>query len=220
MTAGDEPLLSSEVLESFREANKQIRDRKSNDENSENLKISETKDSDMFKENGEFIDEELEEDYKKYVKRKNREGKTPRDRKDWKETRDYWLNDSPMARGNKFNKKSRQKGKEWYPYNEVNLEDGTRLDSYDVENGEIISRKATDLDKISIKTYEAYLKELRDKYPPGKRIRSNAYPELNGEVLAGRQILEIPDSNKQLGDIEKYKEIARKYGIELRFRPE
>ena len=218
MTAGDEPLLSSEVLESFREANKQIRDRKSNDENSENLKISETKDSDMFKENGEFIDEELEEDYKKYVKRKNREGKTPRDRKDWKETRDYWLNDSPMARGNRFNDKAKQEN--WYPCRELNLIDGTRLDGYDPVKGEIVSRKATDLENISLKTYEAYLKELKNKYPPGKEIRSNAYPELDGKELIGKQILEIPESNRQFSEIEKYKEIARKYNIDNRFRGE
>ena len=218
MTVGDEPLLSSEVLESFREANKQIRDRKSNDENSENLKISETKDSDMFKENGEFIDEELEEDYKKYVKRKNREGKTPRDRKDWKEARDYWLNDSPMARGNKFNKKAWKK--KWYPYRELNLIDGTRLDGYNPVKGEIVSRKAADLENISIKTFKSYLRELKDKYPPGKKIRSNAYPKLDGKVLKGRQILEIPDSNQKFSEIETYKKIAQTYGIEIRFREE
>lgn len=36
-----------------------------------------------------------------------------------------------------------------YDYYEVYLSNGKRLDSYDSEIGEIFSRKATDLDKIS-----------------------------------------------------------------------
>ncbi len=243
MKVEDNPVLFSEVIETVRDANKQIEDGESSNggssgnpvnsekkkqmeksenqekpENQENSDNPENSDSDMFKENGEFLDEELEKDYQKYVKRKNREGKTPRDRKDWKETRDYWLNDSPMARGNAFNKKARKE--RWYPCCELNLEDGTRLDGYHPVKGEIVSRKATDLENISIETYETYLKELKYKYPPGKKIRSNAYPELDGQELKGKQILEIPDSNEQFSEIEKYKEIAHNYGIELRFRKE
>ena len=51
-----------------------------------------------------------------------------------------------MARGNKFNETA--KNGLWYKYNEVHLENGKRLDSYDEIKGEIVSRKATDLESI------------------------------------------------------------------------
>lgn len=169
--------------------------------------------------NGKFKDAKLEADYEKYIKRKNKEGKTPRTREDWKETRDYWLNDSPMARGNKFNKTA-EKNK-WYKYYEVNLENGKRLDSYDPVKKEIISRKATDLSDIDISTFEKYLKELDNKYKPGTKIRSNKYPKIDGQVLEGKYVLEIPDSNRAYSDIDKYVKLAKeKYNVEIRFRSE
>jgi len=92
--------------------------------------------------------------------------------------------------------------------------------SYDPFSKEIISRKATDLDMIDEKTYREYLKEMNSKYSAGTKIRSNAYPELDGKPLGGKQILEIPAANKNIPNIEKYKEIAKEYGIELRFTEE
>ena len=86
--------------------------------------------------------------------------------------------------------------------------------------GEIISRKATDLDKIQEETFRGYLQELQNKYSVGETIRSNKYPEIDGLKLEGKHILEIPDSNKHLPDIEKFKEIAKEYGVELRFTKE
>ena len=67
--------------------------------------------------NGKFIDDLLEADYQKYLARKSKQGKTPKDRLEWKESRDYWLNDSPMAKGNKFNDTAKEK----YLFNELNL---------------------------------------------------------------------------------------------------
>ena len=66
-------------------------------------------------------------------------------------------------------------------------------------------------------TFERYLKELRDKYPPGIKIRSNTQPEIDGQNLRGIQILEIPASNKNFERIDEYKAIAKRYGIEIRF---
>ncbi|MFT9818122.1 hypothetical protein [Lysinibacillus sp. NPDC056185] len=172
----------------------------------------------LLSSNGRFIDSNLESNYANYLARKAKEGKTPRDRLEWKEERDYWLNDSPMARGNKFNKTVRNR--DIYDYHEIHLENGKRLDSYDPFSKEIISRKATDLDMIDEKTYREYLKEMNSKYSAGTKIRSNAYPELDGKPLEGKQILEIPATNKNISNIEKYKEIAKEYGIELRFTEE
>ena len=94
------------------------------------------------------------------------------------------------------------------------------LISYDIDAGEIISRKATDLDKIDESTYRRYLSEFSEKYSVGTKIRSNAYPELDGLQLEGQYILEIPASNADLPNIEYYKEIASEYGVILRFTEE
>ena len=168
---------------------------------------------------GKFKERELEEDHLSYVARKDKQGKPPRDRIEWKDVHDYLLYDSPMARGNAFNQTAREK--RWYPYNEVHLENGKRLDSYDPVKGEIVSRKATDLEMIQMNTFERYLKELRDKYPPGTKIRSNTNRQIDGQELHGRQILEIPASNKTFDKIKEHEALARdKYGIELRYRKE
>ncbi|MDR0469899.1 MAG: hypothetical protein LBH09_08000 [Peptococcaceae bacterium] len=165
---------------------------------------------------GKFDDPDLEASYKKYVQRKQNAGETPRDRLDWKSARDYYLNDSPMARGNRFNDTASID----YDYNEVHLENGKRLDSYDPDAGEIVSRKATDLNMIKEDTYRSYLQEVLDKYPAGTTIRSNKYPDIDGTPLQGDYILEVPSSNANLLNIDYYKQIAEEYGIRLRFRSE
>ena len=181
--------------------------------------IKKVKKAGNFIKNGKFIDELLEADYQKYLTRKSKQGKAPKDRLEWKESRDYWLNDSPMARGNEFNKKAIDN--DWYDFNEVHLENGKRLDSYDPDLGEIVSRKATDLESIELSTFESYLKEMKNKYSTGTKIRSNKYPDLDGKTLEGKQILEIPESNKNFDKIQEYIDLAKdKYNIEIRFRPE
>jgi hypothetical protein len=180
-----------------------------------NLRVT---DEDLITPKGKFIDLDLETNYTNYIARKAKEGKAPKDRLEWKKARDYWLNDSPMARGNKFNKTVRNR--DIYDYHEIHLENGKRLDSYDPFAKEIISRKATDLDMIDEKTYRVYLKEMNDKYSAGTKIRSNAYPELDGKPLEGKLVLEIPATNRNLADIEKYKQIAKEYGVVLRFMEE
>ena len=134
--------------------------------------------------------------------------------------RDYWLYDSPMARGNAFNNKATQE--RWYPYNEVHLENGKRLDSYDPIKGEIISRKATNLEDIELSTFESYLKEMKTKYVSGTKINSPKYsPDLDNKILQGKQILEIPEANKSFSQIQEYVDLAKnKYDIEIRFRLE
>ncbi|WP_342559991.1 T7SS effector LXG polymorphic toxin [Psychrobacillus sp. FSL W7-1457] len=173
----------------------------------------------LLSNDGKFKDSKLESDYEKYLARKGKIDKTPRERLEWKKTRDYWLNDSPMARGNNFNKTARED--RWYPYDEVHLSNGKRLDSYDPIKGEIVSRKATDLIEIDIKTFEKYLKELNNKYPAGTKIRSNKYERIDGTILQGKQILEIPATNKNFTQIEEYIKLAKdKYDVEIRFRRE
>jgi len=163
-----------------------------------------------------FKDKDLEDAYQRYVERKTKSGDTIRDRADWKVESDWWKENSPVARGNQFNKKAADEG--WYPYDEVHLSNGKRLDGYDPP-GSIISRKHTDLGAINDDTFLGYLKEMKDKYPRGTTIRSNKYPDIDGQPLKGKYYLEIPASNKNLPNIDHYKQIARENGITLRFRP-
>ena len=113
---------------------------------------------------GTFADKALEDRYQAYVARKSTvPGSKIRERADWKIESDFWTTDSPMARGNAFDRSVEQRG--LYRYNQVNLEDGLRLNSYVTRGkGEIISRKASDFDIIKSSTFEGYLKELKTKY--------------------------------------------------------
>jgi hypothetical protein len=55
----------------------------------------------------------------------------------------------------------------------------------------------------------------------GTIIRSNKYPEIDGKILDGKQILEIPSNNRNFGKIQEYIDLAKnKYNIEIRFRDE
>jgi len=178
---------------------------------------------DLLNASGKFIDDVLEADYLKYVTRKTNAGKTPRPRLEWKKVRDYWLNDSPLARGNAFNKKAVDN--KWYPYNEVHLGNGKRLDSYKPPSngnpGEIVSRKATNLDDIQLSTFESYLNEMLAKYSPGTAINSPKYsPYLDNQILQGNMYLEIPVSNQSISNIQDYINLANSKGITLRFKPE
>ena len=77
-----------------------------------------------------------------------------------------------------------------------------RLDSYDPQTGEIVSRKYTQLSEVSEETAIRYLKELEDKYSPGSIIAdvpsnktgsNEKIFEFNGDnVLRGQMILEVP----------------------------
>ena len=172
----------------------------------------------LLDDTGKFIDDTLENNYQAYIKRKISKGQTPKDRLEWKQASEYWTKESPVARGNNFNKTVREA--DIYDYHEIFLENGKRLDSYDPDAGEIISRKATDLDKISEETYRRYLSEFSSKYSEGTKIRSNAYLELDGQELRGQYILEIPASNANLSNIDYYEKIASEYDVILRFTEE
>ncbi|CAM1371841.1 hypothetical protein TPENAI_61242 [Tenacibaculum litopenaei] len=125
-----------------------------------------------------------------------------------------------FKRGNDFNKKAEVL--EWYKYNEIHLANGKRLDSYDPVAKEIISRKATDLQNIKFTTFEKYLKEFTKKYKVGTKIRSNKYlKELDGKLLEGTYVLEIPDSNQNLSNIQTFIDYAWKnHNVKIRFKPE
>ena len=81
-----------------------------------------------------------------------------------------------------------------------------RLDSYDPQIGEIVSRKKTQLYKVSEETAIRYLKELKDKYAPGTIIADvpsnktgvnrGIFKKNKGNILDGQMILEVPVQKK------------------------
>jgi len=112
-----------------------------------------------------------------------------------------------FKRGQDFNKK----GLDEYGYNsvEIVLADGKRLDTY-IHGQQIISRKATDIDNIKESTWRNYCNELVTKYKAGKLTNSS---KLNNQVnLSGKYYLEIPASNQNASNLERFKQIASEYG--------
>lgn len=112
---------------------------------------------------------------------------------DW---RRIWL--ERIRAGIEFNKAQRAR----YKYNELYVDGGGtyyRLDSYNHETGEIVSRKFTELSRIKAETAIKYIRELVNKYPPGTviaEVPSNG--ELGGLTLRGQMILEIPPQEKPI----------------------
>lgn len=101
-----------------------------------------------------------------------------------------------VEEGNDFNKRQAAN----YPNNEVyvNKPDGDgyfRLDSYNPNTGEIVSRKHTQLSDIQESTAVNYINEIQKKYPVGAKIAdvpTNVQNGLAGQRLQGQYILEVP----------------------------
>jgi hypothetical protein len=83
------------------------------------------------------------------------------------------------------------------------------------------NERTLNLADVELSTFEMYLKELNKKYPEGMIIRSNKYKDIDGQVLHGTQILEIPASNKTFSKMPEYIDLAKnKYDVIIRFREE
>lgn len=180
--------------------------------------ISEEEAKKLLDENGVFVDPENEAAYQRYLARKKKNGETPRDRIGWKEASGYWTEYSYVARGNKFNNTA----KKAYTYNEIVVEDDKgnrfRLDSYNPETGEIVSRKAIDLENTSDATFKGYLDEIKKKYRVGYIIK--AQNELHDKKLEGHYVLEIPKSNEKYIDLKHFEELAAEYGVTIKYAEE
>ena len=99
-----------------------------------------------------------------------------------------------------------------------------RLDSYDPWKREIVSRKHTQLGKVSDETAIRYLKELKDKYAPGSIIadvpsnktgsNKGIFKVNNGKALKGRMILEVPEQEAKVSP--KVLDYAKNHHIKIR----
>jgi hypothetical protein len=172
--------------------------------------------------NGRFQDSETENAYQAYIKRNEARGREVRDRLNWQRESDFYKN-GPMGRGNKFNDTVRERRD--YDFSEVHLENGKRLDSYRPSEsgrpGEIVSRKAIDFDNVGKDTdFTAHLREMKNKYEPGTKIRSNKYDDLDGTTIEGRQILEVPSTNMNSTKRAHFEKLAAEQGIEIRYTDE
>ena len=126
-----------------------------------------------------------------------------------------WL--ARMAKGNYFNFIREQFYKRMGGFNEVVLESGKRLDSY-IPGKEIVSRKFTQLAKVSEDTAKKYIDEMVSKYSPGTAIKETARNgdaiAKGGKELAGEMILEVP---QQAGQISKeVLQHAKEAGVKIR----
>lgn len=95
------------------------------------------------------------------------------------------------------------------------------LDSYQ-EGVAIVSRKATDFNKIQLKTFEGYCNELLKKYPVGAKITTakDGYGSIVNKTLQGTPTIEVPKINELSSRLKEFQEIADKYKIKLVFEAE
>ncbi len=135
-------------------------------------------------------------------------------------------------RGQKFNRVVSNKRPPKYDFHEVRIEVTIKvkgkyvvkeyfLDSYQ-EGVAIVSRKATDFNKIQLKTFEGYCNELLRKYPVGAKITTakDGYENIVGKTLQGIPTIEVPKINELSSRLEEFQKIADKYGIKLVFEVE
>jgi hypothetical protein len=146
----------------------------------------------------------------------------------WQEVKAFF------ERGNKYNEKVKFLDPPKYGFHEVTIEDPSkvypsghiyegkpvryRLDSY-TPGKYIVSRKATDFDKIQEATFEGYCKELVNKYKPGAKIVA-VDENIRYTKLSGALKLEVPKTNEASNKLAAFKKIADKYKIEIIFEPE
>ena len=141
-------------------------------------------------------------------------------------TAEFWK--KLRERGQNFNKKIKELFPNPYSKHEVTIEhptlknkDGTprrfRVDSY-TPNEVIVERKATDFDKIQLKTFEGYLQSIKRKYPKGAKIVADD-STIRGTLLNGVQKIEVPKSNLNSKRLKEFQDIANseKYKIEIIF---
>ena len=136
-------------------------------------------------------------------------------------------------RGQAFNRKVVNKIPPKYKFHEVRVDvlveiKGKKvmkqyfLDSYE-EGVSIVSRKATDFDKIQLKTFDNYLLELKRKYPVGAKITSQKYPNelpLGKKTLQGELTIEVPIINKNSTRLKEFQKLADERGVKLVFETE
>ena len=131
-----------------------------------------------------------------------------------------------INRGNNFNRENRPN----YTYNEIRVAgDGKKpyfvVDSYEPpfidENGnfvegQIVSRKSTQLGEVQLSTALEYVTEADKKYAPGTEILDIDFnpQELRGKTLQGDLYLEVP--KQKIGIPEKVSDKADSLNITIR----
>jgi hypothetical protein len=119
--------------------------------------------------------------------------------------------------GNRFN----QERAPFYEHNEVYVDKQAgqgyyRLDSYDTQAREIVSRKYTQLGDVQESTGARYLNELDAKYAPGTRIADvpSTADALRGRLLQGKMVLEVPVQSRPIP--QSVLDLANELDIKIR----
>ncbi|MGG5259265.1 hypothetical protein [Phycicoccus avicenniae] len=115
-----------------------------------------------------------------------------------------------MEAGQEFNRINHDR----YPVNELRLDNGKVLDSYDPASERIVSRKHTDLSFVRFETAKGYLDEVKAKYDTGETIadtpanhamlRRAGLEDLIGTKLDGALQLEVPPHTRIPDDVLRY----------------
>lgn len=134
----------------------------------------------------------------------------------------FWLD---IMRGNDFNKENRPH----YTYNEVRVKGNGKkvyfvVDSYEPPffkdgefiEGQIVSRKSTQLAEVAESTAIGYLNEADRKYSSGTEILDIIFnpDELKGKKLEEDLYLEVPEQNAPIPDAVQKE--AERLGITIR----
>jgi len=160
-----------------------------------------------------FQNPDYEEAYPRYVAKKQAAGKTFRSPADYETYRNDL--ETRTGPGTDFNRSVIKQG--IYDYNEINLDGKLRLDSYEPGQA-IISRKGIDFNTIRMRDFRGHLRELTNKYPVGKLIRSNRYPRIDGTALEGIYTLEVPDTNLLSGRVAEMEMVALdEFNVQIRY---
>ncbi|CVK15692.1 intein N-terminal splicing region [Apibacter mensalis] len=126
-----------------------------------------------------------------------------------------WL--KKIVKGNYFNYIRQSFYKRIGGFNEVVLQTGKRLDSY-IPGVEIVSRKFTQLGKVTERTAKKYIDEITSKYAPGtviKNTKRNAEAiARGGDKLKGKMILEVPRQTEKIS--KEVLEYAAKRNVTIR----
>ena len=130
-----------------------------------------------------------------------------------------------LQQGNEFDAVQGVKYEEAGGYNQVyvdkpaDLVDGAskyyRVDSY-LPDEEIVSRKLTQLGDINESTGKGYVRELYNKYQPGRMVADvpSAPPGLAGRTLSGDMVLEVPVQTSPVP--QSVLDLARQLNVTIR----
>ncbi|MGB0522551.1 MAG: hypothetical protein ACPGJS_06310 [Flammeovirgaceae bacterium] len=145
-------------------------------------------------------------------------GTPPKDRIAWK----YALVGAIPHRKRQFSIQAIRGG--WDCYTHLKLENGAILDGYNpAMHGKpalLITRWAVHLKDVKLELFQKAINQLKSKIPIGIKIVSSRYLNLNGKIVDGQRILQLPLGNQDYEHIQNYIDISNQQGFKVNFQKE